>query len=141
MRFYWKLRAGERDSHNTLLCVIRSSLNASSISPSNGSLIASSFLRICEDRGIEDYGRLRTLLNGERVYPRLCQLFQNADDRYNSDLFHFKREKGRHEPPDELTLVDRMLALHRQQAGVRTPSEQTALDRQIATTDAQIDRL
>jgi type I restriction-modification system DNA methylase subunit len=62
------------------------------------------FLRICEDRGIEDYGRLRTLLNGERVYPRLCQLFQQADDRYNSGLFHFKREKGRHEPPDELTL-------------------------------------
>jgi hypothetical protein len=62
------------------------------------------FLRICEDRGIEDYGRLRTLLNGERVYPRLCQLFQQADDRYNSGLFHFKREKDRHEPPDELTL-------------------------------------
>ncbi len=62
------------------------------------------FLRICEDRGIEDYGRLRTLINGERVYPRLCQLFQQADDRYNSGLFHFKREKDRHEPPDELTL-------------------------------------
>ncbi len=62
------------------------------------------FLRICEDRGIEDYGRLRTLLNGERAYPRLCHLFQQADDRYNAGLFHFKREKGRHEPPDELTL-------------------------------------
>jgi len=62
------------------------------------------FLRICEDRGIEDYGHLRALTNGERIYPRLCQLFEQADDRYNSGLFHFKQEKGRHEPPDELTL-------------------------------------
>ena len=29
------------------------------------------FLRICEDRGIEDYGRLRALLNGDRTYRRL----------------------------------------------------------------------
>src|SRR5207244_6134593 len=55
------------------------------------------FLRICEGRGIEDYGRLRTLANGDRIYPRLAQLFEQADDRYNSGLFHFKREKGRHE--------------------------------------------
>jgi hypothetical protein len=26
------------------------------------------FLRICEDRGIEDYGRLRALVNGDRIY-------------------------------------------------------------------------
>jgi hypothetical protein len=63
------------------------------------------FLRICEDRGIEDYGRLRALVNGDRIYPRLCQLFEAADDRYNSGLFHFKREKDRHEDPDELTLA------------------------------------
>ena len=62
------------------------------------------FLRICEGRGIEDYGRLRGLANGDRIYPRLAQLFEQADDRYNSGLFHFKKEKGRHETPDELTL-------------------------------------
>ncbi len=62
------------------------------------------FLRICEGRGIEDYGRLQTLTNGDRVYPRLGKLFEQADDRYNSGLFHFKAEKGRHEAPDELTL-------------------------------------
>ncbi len=61
------------------------------------------FLRICEDRGIEDYGRLRALVNGERVYPRLCEVFEAADARYNSGLFHFKPEKDRHEAPDELT--------------------------------------
>jgi len=63
------------------------------------------FLRICEDRRIEDYGRLRALVNGDRIYPRLGQLFQAADARYNSGLFHFQREKGRHEDPDELTLA------------------------------------
>src|ERR1035441_8692427 len=63
------------------------------------------FLRIGEGRGIEDYGRLRALTNGYRIYPRLCHLFEDADTRYNSGLFHFKPEKGRHEAPDELTLA------------------------------------
>ena len=62
------------------------------------------FLRICEGRGIEDRDRLRALINGERVYPRLCQLFEEADARYNSGLFHFQPEKDRREAPDELTL-------------------------------------
>jgi len=62
------------------------------------------FLRICEDRGIEPYGRLMALQNGVNVYGRLRELFRAADDRYNSGLFHFKREKGRAEAPDELTL-------------------------------------
>jgi hypothetical protein len=62
------------------------------------------FLRICEDRGIEDYGRLLVLQNGTNVYERLCQLFRRADERYNSGLFHFREEKGRPEPPDDLTL-------------------------------------
>ena len=61
------------------------------------------FLRICEDRGIEEYGRLMALQNGTQVYERLGVLFQRADERYNSGLFHFHKEKGRLEPPDELT--------------------------------------
>ncbi len=62
------------------------------------------FLRICEDRGIEEYGRLRMLLNGVRVYARLCETFHQADKRYNSGLFHFKKEKDRDDPSDDLTL-------------------------------------
>ena len=62
------------------------------------------FLRICEDRGIEDYGRLLGIVNGENVYKRLCELFRQADDRYNSGLFHFEEEKGRGETPDTITL-------------------------------------
>ena len=47
------------------------------------------FLRICEDRGIEDKGRLLALVNGPGIYARLVNLFRDADDRYNSGLFHF----------------------------------------------------
>ncbi|MGA7385836.1 MAG: type I restriction enzyme HsdR N-terminal domain-containing protein [Methylocella sp.] len=62
------------------------------------------FLRICEDRGIEPYGRLFGLARGEQIYARLCDRFKEADDRYNSGLFHFKNEPIRHELPDGLTL-------------------------------------
>ena len=62
------------------------------------------FLRICEDRGVEPYGRLMSLKNGTQVYQRLCQLFRQADDRYNSGLFHFKKEKDSTSSPDALTL-------------------------------------
>ena len=61
------------------------------------------FLRICEDRGIERYGRLMALVNGDGVYARLCELFRRADERYNSGLFHFQKEKGRAELPDTVT--------------------------------------
>ncbi len=62
------------------------------------------FLRICEDRGIEDYGQLMALQSGTRAYERLCQIFRRADERYNSGLFHFSVEKERPDPPDDLTL-------------------------------------
>ena len=61
------------------------------------------FLRICEDRGIEPPFQLQGLLSGENVYARLLTLFRKADARYNSGLFHFQKERDRHEQPDELT--------------------------------------
>jgi len=48
-------------------------------------------------------GRLRGLLAGDTIYRRLVAFFENADERYNSGLFHFKKEPGREEAPDELT--------------------------------------
>lgn len=63
------------------------------------------FLRICEDRGIEDYGRLQALLNGANVYPRLLELFYRADDKYNSGLFDFKSDQLSH----SLAIDDRVL--------------------------------
>ncbi len=61
------------------------------------------FLRMGEDRGIEPYGRLQALLNGGQVYRRLFELFRQADDRYNSGLFHFQAEKDRSDDLDGLT--------------------------------------
>lgn len=61
------------------------------------------FLRICEDRRIEDYGQLGALVNGPHVYGRLKELFDKADRRYNSGLFHFREEKDRQESPDTVT--------------------------------------
>jgi predicted type IV restriction endonuclease len=62
------------------------------------------FLRICEDRGIEKYGQLQELLRNEHIYRHLCTIYQRADEKYNSGLFHFTDETNRSEPRDELTL-------------------------------------
>jgi len=62
------------------------------------------FLRMAEDRGIEPYGQLQAISSGNRNYPRLCELFEKADHKYNSGLFYFQKEAGRPEDPDELTL-------------------------------------
>ncbi|MDW7681834.1 MAG: DNA methyltransferase, partial [bacterium] len=59
------------------------------------------FLRMSEDRDIEQYGSLQALSNGVNIYPRLVQLYYKADARYNSGLFHFDERGG--ENPDTLT--------------------------------------
>jgi type I restriction-modification system DNA methylase subunit len=51
------------------------------------------FLRMCEDRGIEPYGQIQSLLNGTNTYARLRQLFYRSDDKYNSGLFDFKADR------------------------------------------------
>ena len=61
------------------------------------------FLRICEDRGVEEYERLKQLAVGAGVYERLVERFRRADERYNSGLFHFSPEAGRSQALDELT--------------------------------------
>ncbi len=86
------------------------------------------FLRICEERGIEPENQLLDLVThplrpafggdtspksdwgssdlGEGrvgVYSELCHLFQQADTKYNSGLFHFKHEKESISRPDDLT--------------------------------------
>jgi len=50
------------------------------------------FLRIAEDRGIDIYGTLHSLLNGANQYTRLLQLFTQADARYNGGLFNFAED-------------------------------------------------
>jgi hypothetical protein len=83
------------------------------------------FLRICEERGIEPENQLLDIatppppslrdtspkfrtseFGGGRdgVYSQLCELFKRADTKYNSGLFHFKKEKESVSRPDDLTL-------------------------------------
>ncbi len=51
------------------------------------------FLRIAEDRGAEEYGHMKGALKGENYYTNLFQYFKEADDKYNSGLFNFKRDR------------------------------------------------
>ena len=70
------------------------------------------FLRICEDRGLEDYGTLRGAAAKNGIYKRLLELFRNADARYNSGLFHFVAVAGRGTPDTltpRLTIDDQVL--------------------------------
>lgn len=63
------------------------------------------FLRICEDRGIEPYGKLEKLKNSKGdIYKKLVGFFKDADDKYNSGLFHFnEKEKNPASICDTLT--------------------------------------
>lgn len=61
------------------------------------------FLRICEDRGTEPPEQLRELIKKAHIYRRLVDLFQLADAKYNSGLFHFQADKKRGTHPDEIT--------------------------------------
>lgn len=61
------------------------------------------FLRICEDRGIEPYEQLLNIAGKKDIHSQLKQIYHKADQKYNSGLFHFDKEKGRNTDPDELT--------------------------------------
>jgi type I restriction-modification system DNA methylase subunit len=61
------------------------------------------FLRICEDRGIEHTEMLKSIASGDAVYTGLLNYFKEADDRYNSGLFHFHAEKDVEEAPDTIS--------------------------------------
>ncbi len=68
------------------------------------------FLRIAEDRGVEEYGQLKKLISsptggGQSVrtpmeegayYQQLYRLFKEADSKYNSGLFDFKKDHLSH---------------------------------------------
>ncbi|MCX6841960.1 MAG: hypothetical protein NTX53_06765, partial [candidate division WOR-3 bacterium] len=45
-----------------------------------------------EDRGIEDYGTLQNLIGKPGVYRRLMERIEDADKRYNSGLFDFRKD-------------------------------------------------
>ena len=62
------------------------------------------FLRMAEDRGIEPYEQLLKLCERPDIYKRfMSDLCNRADEKYNSGLFHFQKEKSIPEAPDQIT--------------------------------------
>jgi len=51
------------------------------------------FLRIAEDRGVEPYGDLKNAVNQGDFYKNLIRNFKEADIKYNSGLFDFKKDR------------------------------------------------
>ena len=51
------------------------------------------FLRIAEDRGVEPYGNLKNATKQGDFYRNLFSIFNDADNKYNSGLFDFKKDK------------------------------------------------
>lgn len=51
------------------------------------------FLRIAEDRSIEPYGSLKEAIKLGEYYKNLFGQFEQADEKYNSGLFDFKKDK------------------------------------------------
>lgn len=51
------------------------------------------FLRIAEDRGIEPYGNLQNAVKQGDSYQNMFAIFGEADAKYNSGLFDFKKDK------------------------------------------------
>lgn len=51
------------------------------------------FLRVAEDRGVENYGDLREACSGNNYYKNIVEIFKKADGKYNSGIFDFSKDK------------------------------------------------
>lgn len=51
------------------------------------------FLRVAEDRGVENYGDLREACGGNNYYKNIVEIFKKADGKYNSGIFDFSKDK------------------------------------------------
>lgn len=51
------------------------------------------FLRIAEDRSVEAYGSLKEATASGEYYQNLLRQFHSADQKYNSGLFDFRKDK------------------------------------------------
>jgi type I restriction-modification system DNA methylase subunit len=50
------------------------------------------FLRMCEDRKVEEYGRLKKCIGNGGTYQNLFDLFSVMEQKYNSELFDFDKD-------------------------------------------------
>ena len=60
-------------------------------------------LRFCESLGLEPVNQLKTLLDNKNIFKSLLNVFEKANEKYNSGLFYFQQESGRN--VDSLDLV------------------------------------
>ena len=51
------------------------------------------FLRVAEDRGVENYGYLREACSGNNYYKNIVDIFKKSDGKYNSGIFDFSKDK------------------------------------------------
>ena len=51
------------------------------------------FLRVAEDRGVENYGDLREACSGNNYYKNIVDIFKKSDGKYNSGIFDFSKDK------------------------------------------------
>ena len=51
------------------------------------------FLRVAEDRGVENYGDLREACHGNNYYKNIVEIFKKSDGKYNSGIFDFSKDK------------------------------------------------
>lgn len=51
------------------------------------------FLRVAEDRGVENYGDLREACSGNNYYKNIVEIFKKSDGKYNSGIFDFSKDK------------------------------------------------
>ena len=51
------------------------------------------FLRVAEDRGVENYGALKEACGNGDYYNNIIEIFKRADGRYNSGIFDFSKDK------------------------------------------------
>ncbi|MCK5022052.1 MAG: Eco57I restriction-modification methylase domain-containing protein [Candidatus Pacebacteria bacterium] len=51
------------------------------------------FLRFCEDKSMEKYGKLQQLTTKTNIYKELLSYFKHADDKYNSGIFNFNEDE------------------------------------------------
>ncbi len=65
------------------------------------------FLRMAEDRGLEEYGRLQHIAEGEHLLKGLMTLSRRADARYNSGLFDPRLPESK--TLDKLAMDDKVL--------------------------------
>ena len=65
------------------------------------------FLRMCEARGMEEYGQLQRIGEGGNIYAGLLVLSIRADAKYNSGLFDFSKAGDQVTP--RLTVDDRTI--------------------------------